>query len=133
MNGLSDRIKEVVKNTGKTQRAIAEEIGITEVTLSRYISGSRSPRTGIIEKLAKACNVSADWLAFGSVSPHKHVEMIIDYTVDGNDFLYNGNHGSLVRCYQCKYWKCNTDQCAINAGMWTQNDYCRKAERREDW
>lgn len=62
----------------------------------------------------------------------KHIEEIVEYIVDGENLKYFDNHGTLTRCYQCKYWKCNTDQCAVNDGMWTQDDYCCRAERRED-
>ena len=34
----------------------------------------------------------------------KHVEMIIDYVVDGEDFQYSDNHGVLIRCKDCKDW-----------------------------
>lgn len=33
----------------------------------------------------------------------QHVEMIIDYVVDGDDFQYNDNRGSLTRCKDCDY------------------------------
>jgi hypothetical protein len=33
----------------------------------------------------------------------KHVELIIDYIVDGDDFQYCDNTGRLIRCKDCKF------------------------------
>lgn len=33
-----------------------------------------------------------------------HVEIIIDYAIDGTDFQYSDNHGILVRCRDCEYY-----------------------------
>ena len=35
-----------------TQRELAEKINVTEVTISRYLSGERSPRIEIVSKIA---------------------------------------------------------------------------------
>ena len=37
--------------------------------------------------------------------PRRHVELIIDYLVDGApNFDYNDNTGVIVRCRDCKHW-----------------------------
>ena len=45
-----------------TQRELAEKINVTEVTISRYLSGERSPRIEIVNKIAEFFNVSIDYL-----------------------------------------------------------------------
>ena len=35
----------------------------------------------------------------------KKIEMIIEYSTDGTDFVYNDNHGVLTRCKDCKHRK----------------------------
>ena len=45
-----------------TQRELAEKINVTEVTISRYLSGERSPRIEIVSKIAEFFNVSIDYL-----------------------------------------------------------------------
>ena len=45
-----------------TQRELAEKIGVTEVTISRYLSGERSPRIEIVSKIANFFNVTVDCL-----------------------------------------------------------------------
>ena len=66
----------------------------------------------------------------------KNVEMIIDYTVVGEDHQYNDNHGLLTRCVDCKYFRTDFDvpQCELGglvSGLIDPNpdDYCSRAER----
>ncbi len=74
----------------------------------------------------------------------KHVEMIIDYVVDGDDFIFNDNRGVLVRCKECKYYRKNIscvgglyNGCSewLNEGNEIEvreDDFCSYGERRED-
>ena len=41
---LGERIAGLLKQLGITQRELAERIGITEVSMSRYIRGDRTPK-----------------------------------------------------------------------------------------
>jgi hypothetical protein len=69
----------------------------------------------------------------------KHVEMIIDYIVDGDDFQYCDNKGRLIRCKDCKNWRDwgnGTGECrrSETLGFWfgaNADDYCSFAERKE--
>lgn len=56
------RLKKALILRNKTQRALANEIGVTEVTISRYVNGTRYPDAEIIVRICKALNISADWL-----------------------------------------------------------------------
>ena len=68
----------------------------------------------------------------------KHVEMIIDYIVDGDDFQYCDNKGSLIRCKDCKHWnewENGTGSCHRSDIMWVgsdYDDYCSFAERKAE-
>ena len=60
----------------------------------------------------------------------KHVEMIIDYLVDGEDFQYNDNHGVLIRCKDCVYANGQLRICHRQGGLdgeIGELDYCSKA------
>lgn len=72
----------------------------------------------------------------------KHVEMIIDYIVDGEDFQYSDNHGVLIRCKDCKFWSKYSSSSAaseyhhcsfgIGVNLHTKADgYCHRGERRD--
>ena len=60
--GMGDRIKECLDGLGMSQRELAAKCKCTEVTMSRYISGDRTPKGPIIVLIAKALGVSCDWL-----------------------------------------------------------------------
>ena len=59
---LSKRLKELLEKNNMSQRELAEKIGITEVTISRYISAQRVPKATEILKIADALNCSCDYL-----------------------------------------------------------------------
>ena len=55
--------KRLVELRGEqTQKYVADKIGITEVSLSRYENGRRIPNIDILRKFAEYYNVSADYL-----------------------------------------------------------------------
>ena len=56
------RLYLLLEETNTTQRELAEKVNVTEVTISRYLSGERSPRIEIINKIAKYFKVSVDYL-----------------------------------------------------------------------
>ena len=56
------RLVELMENANMTQIELASKIGTTNVTISRYMSGERSPRIEIVAEIAKVFNVSIDYL-----------------------------------------------------------------------
>ena len=61
-NILSKQIKKQLEKNNMSQRELAEKTGITEVTISRYVSSERVPKATKIVKIAKALNCSCDYL-----------------------------------------------------------------------
>lgn len=56
------RLIELMEEKDMTQCELANLIGTTNVTISRYITGDRKPRIEIIAKIAEVFNVSIDYL-----------------------------------------------------------------------
>lgn len=56
------RLTELLEEFNMTQIELANKIGITNVTISRYLSGERKPRIEIITKIANAFSVTTDYL-----------------------------------------------------------------------
>lgn len=56
------RLIELLEERNMTQIQLAKEIDVTNVTISRYLSGERSPRIEIVSKIAKYFSVSVDYL-----------------------------------------------------------------------
>lgn len=61
-NNLGQRILESLQKRGVTQKELASRIGITESTMSRYISGDRSPSPETLANIATALHTTSDYL-----------------------------------------------------------------------
>ena len=55
-------LKNLLEKRGMTQRALAEKLGTTEVTVSRYTSGNRTPNVETTVAIAEILGVSLDRL-----------------------------------------------------------------------
>lgn len=67
------------------------------------------------------------------------VEFIESYRKndDCGDYLYNDNHGILVRCRDCEYWKHNSfvldhDYCELTSTECDSDHFCSWGEKRND-
>ncbi len=59
---LCERIKMLMNEQKLTQKELAKRAGITEASMSKYLSGERTPRIDIIVNLANALGVTTDEL-----------------------------------------------------------------------
>lgn len=59
---IGARILPLMKKKGMTQRELANQIGVTEVSISRYISGARMPKANIVVYMADALNTTTDFI-----------------------------------------------------------------------
>lgn len=59
---LGERLSQIRSVKKKTQREIAQEIGITAAALSAYEKGTKTPSLEVAVKLAHEYGVSLDWL-----------------------------------------------------------------------
>lgn len=62
MSKFGKRVLELLSVYGISQRYLARQVGITEVTLSRYITGQRSPKAETVAKIATILHTSSDYL-----------------------------------------------------------------------
>ena len=62
MNSVANRLSMMLEEKNMTQRKLSELIGVSEVTISRYLNGSRNPKADIIIDIANALDVSVDYL-----------------------------------------------------------------------
>lgn len=61
-NDFGKRLKDLLEEKGMTQRTLAGLIDATEMSVSRYINGNRTPRGPVIVQIAKALGVTTDYL-----------------------------------------------------------------------
>lgn len=59
---IGERISELLEKNSMTQRELAERVGVTEVSMSRYISNDRTPKGPIIANIATALHTTSDYL-----------------------------------------------------------------------
>lgn len=60
---FKDRIRTLRKESGLTQREIAEKIGVTYRTYQNYEAGASAPSGTVLSKLSKLLGVSMDMLS----------------------------------------------------------------------
>lgn len=65
VNDLSGRIRMLMDQQGLSQKELAKLSNITEASLSKYLSGERTPRIDILLNIARALDVSIDLLLGG--------------------------------------------------------------------
>ncbi len=59
---LGARISAGLLQHGMTQRQLADRVGVTEVSIGRYINGTRMPKADTVVKIADVLCVSTDYL-----------------------------------------------------------------------
>lgn len=64
-----DNLKKCRESKGMSQKELAEIIGVAPSTYSLYESGAREPDVLKIKGMAKALNVTGDYLLFGTDRP----------------------------------------------------------------
>ena len=62
MEKFSYRLIVFMEDFNMSQVDLSKKIGISNVTISRYLSGDRIPRLDVITKISSAFNVSVDYL-----------------------------------------------------------------------
>lgn len=67
MEGLGDRLRFARERKLWTQQRLSEETGVMIATISRIENGhhTRRPLTATLTALAKALDVTPEWLVFG--------------------------------------------------------------------
>ena len=58
---FSERVKLQLEKNNISQRELSEKTGITEATISRYVSSKRIPKATEILKIAKVLNCTSDF------------------------------------------------------------------------
>ena len=66
---LNERLKNLRLQSGVTQKAVADSIGIAELSFQRFEYGTSRPRLENIIKLADFFNVSLDYLVGRTDNP----------------------------------------------------------------
>ncbi len=68
---LKNRIKMLMDEKRLTQKELANLSGITEASMSKYLSGERTPRIDVIVNIANALGVTTDELIGNDIEDDK--------------------------------------------------------------
>lgn len=68
----TQRFQEELLRSGLKQKDLAEMVGVTEVTISRYANGTREPKRANLLKIANILNTTADYLAGIDIDYHDY-------------------------------------------------------------
>lgn len=66
MSATSERIKSLVESTGLSQREIARRIGVSNVSLSQWVSGKNEPSKENLEGLCEFFSVTPAFILYGT-------------------------------------------------------------------
>ena len=103
---IAERIREVVEKSGLSQKAIADNIGVSRQAISQYCDGSTVPNADKLSKMAQFFNVSADYLLGLSVTPSTDLDVktMCDYTGLNEWFIDLFHHFAKMAEYDSDYW-----------------------------
>lgn len=85
------RLTELMEEKDLTQIELANQVGITNVTISRYLSGERKPRIEIVTKLAEVLNTTVDYLLGYETKTSKNLLPVLGTVKAGYNALADEN------------------------------------------
>lgn len=62
IDGFKERLYDLLKKNGLTQKKLAEMVGVTEATVSRYCREERVPNAYMLAKIAASLHTTTDYL-----------------------------------------------------------------------
>ena len=96
---IGDNIKKLMRMNGYTQKELAMRSGCTETTISKYITGYRTPSIKSLENLAIALGVSIDNLINLEKYINHKLSKTCDFCTNGRtheDLTDDNDYGSIV-------------------------------------
>jgi transcriptional regulator with XRE-family HTH domain len=119
-NIIGKRISAELQKQGKPQKWLAEQIGCTEASMTRYIDGTRIPKATTLGNIANALNVDANFLLGIEVKMTN-----ADRIRNMSDKTLAGFFALIASCKACRFYKdCPVDNvaCYENQLKWLQSE-----------
>lgn len=95
MKDIGDRINDLLEIKKISQKDLAINSGLSEVTICRYINHKRVPRADNLQSIAMALGVSVDYLIDGEV-PQSYTELY-DYIYKNAKSMTLKQRNDLIR------------------------------------
>lgn len=84
---LREILRELLAEKGESQKWLADQIGVTEATISRTLNGINMPGADLLLKMGEALNVSCDYLLGRTPDPSTRTEKENQEYVIGRAFM----------------------------------------------
>lgn len=94
---INERIKMMMNEKGLTQKELSLKANITEASMSKYLSGDRTPRIDVIVNIANALGVSVDSLLGGTATQINSLSEAKLVLARGKDNLTNDDKKELIK------------------------------------
>lgn len=108
---FKDRLKELRKSVGLTQKELGEKFGLVKQTISSYENGNSTPDNELLSKIADFFDVTTDNLLGRDVTPpKKKIPKDFLKIIEQEDFVLNGRLATpedrerLIKMYEVMYW-----------------------------
>lgn len=96
MSTFKERLSELLRLRGITQRELAARVELTEATVSRYMSDERIPNATILARIATALNTSSDYLLGNDTQEDFNVEKMVTLLARNASNLTNEEKTALI-------------------------------------
>ena len=73
---IGERIGRLMRERGLSQKELAEVVGVTEASMSRYLKNDREPKIEVVARLAKALHTTTDYLIMGESCENEFEEVL---------------------------------------------------------
>ena len=74
---MGKRIRDARRARKLTQKELADELGISSITLNRYEKGHRSPNTDVLGKIVAILKSDSRWIVSGEVAVSTEADIVI--------------------------------------------------------
>ena len=73
---IAQRFREFRAKLGRRMKDLAKEIGISDVTISRYENGHQVPDSLVLRRISELTDLNIDWLLTGKGEPIKQKDRV---------------------------------------------------------
>ena len=81
-SGIAQKLHKLRRESGRSQRIVAEELGISQALLSHYENGAREPKLEFVLKVCNYYGVTADYILGRAESDLHTGEFMLRYCPD---------------------------------------------------
>lgn len=98
MNDFGEKVVMLLKKNNMVQKELAGRVGITEASLSRYISGNRTPKGTVIANIANVLHTTTDYLL--NLESNENESYGIDQSIISKSIEYYGEEIQSTVCME---------------------------------